>query len=106
MDAKIDAILHYIGDWIDDHFGQYVEDSADDLTSMIKKIGEVRTMDGKWIPVSERLPETGTYCLVCCKDGFISTDNYFCYGWDDWEDDVVAWMPLPEPYRAESEDEV
>ena len=38
MDAKIDAILHYIGDWIDDHFGQYVEDSADDLTNMIKKI--------------------------------------------------------------------
>ena len=38
MDAKIDAILHYLGDWIDDHFGQYVEDSADDLTNMIKKI--------------------------------------------------------------------
>lgn len=57
----------------------------------------------KWIPVSERLPETGTYCLVCCKDGFISTDNYFCYGWDDWEDDVVAWMPLPSPWKGDKD---
>ena len=38
MENRINAILHYIGDWIDDHFGQYVEDSADDLTNMIKKI--------------------------------------------------------------------
>lgn len=45
MEGKIDAILHYIGDWIDDHFGQYVEDSADDLTNMIKKIGECEVQD-------------------------------------------------------------
>lgn len=40
MDGKTDAILHYLGDWIDDHYGQYVEDSIDDLTKMIKWIME------------------------------------------------------------------
>ena len=54
----------------------------------------------RWIPVSERLPKEGSYVLVCCKDGLISTDDYFSYGFDDWNDDVVAWMPLPAPYEG------
>ena len=40
MDAKIDAILHYLGDWIDDNCGSRIEDCIDDLISMIKKIAE------------------------------------------------------------------
>ena len=31
---------------------------------------------------------------VCCKDGEYSLDS----GWD-WIEDIVAWMPLPEPYK-------
>ena len=40
MEGKIDAILHYLGDWIDDNYGSRIEDCIDDLISMIKKIGE------------------------------------------------------------------
>ena len=57
---------------------------------------------GRWIPVSERLPQNGTHVLICCEDGFVTSDDYFCYGFDDFKDNVVAWMPLPEPYKAES----
>lgn len=146
MDAKIDAILHYLGDWIDDNCGSRIEDCIDDLISMVKKIGEVRTMEGKavkeiqakmktwtdagielaynsgyvqgckdrdemyaedidkWIDVNDRLPKENTQVLVYCNDGSMWVDDYFCYGFDDCNDSVVAWMPLPEPYRAESEE--
>ena len=67
-----------------------------------------------WIPVSERLPEEFAVVL-CCTDSeeiFIATyygkmnDGTDCFDDHDgmyWEGDVIAWMPLREPYKAESE---
>lgn len=74
----------------------------------------------RWIPVSERLPEEPYGCLVTVwntnpvtMDEFENILPYFV-GWDgeQWNDgdgeqcpfEVVAWMPLPEPYKVESED--
>ena len=69
----------------------------------------------KWIPVSERLPEYKGLYLVT---------YHTCY-WDDVDEDVIkvgidtfkgktkwaqrkyqrviAWMPLPEPYKEEND---
>ena len=68
----------------------------------------------RWIPVTERLPEKYIGKWMCCMDdgtieilpydtpGDGSKECVFYY----WEDDytvvkpnVVAWMPLPEPYK-------
>ena len=66
----------------------------------------------RWIPCSERLPEDYTVVLV-----YTSVGGYFTAYFDGicWYhaglhmmriySDVVAWMPLPKPYDAESEDE-
>lgn len=61
-----------------------------------------------WIPVSERLPEldeTGyAYVLVCMDDEFVATTDFTRDGgFGLWPEcgEVVAWMPLPEPYKAE-----
>ena len=77
---------------------------------------------GKWIPVSERLPEEPGYYLVTIKIEIIPalkpyyevcSAKFGCsgtvYGFDiGYIGDgvsVIAWMPLPEPYKAESEEE-
>ena len=58
-----------------------------------------------WIPCSERLPEKGELVLVTVwNDVTIAWRNIYG-GWDSAEDmyekgDVIAWMPLPKPYKG------
>lgn len=69
-------------------------------------------IDGKmltgWIPVEERLPETEdgyVHVMVSLDDGFVCTTDYTDNdGFELWADsgEVIAWMPLPEPYRPEA----
>lgn len=75
------------------------------LWEFIKDLPSV-TPAQKWIPCSERLPNiknrTEKY-LVTLKSGTISIAMFVeCDGehWWNHYDDVVAWMPLPEPYNA------
>lgn len=74
----------------------------------------------QWIPCSERLPEKPFGCLVTVWDStptgegddFENVLPYFV-GWDgeQWNDgdgeqcpfEVIAWMPLPDPYREGEE---
>ena len=72
---------------------------------------------GEWIPVSERLPsQTGEYLVTVYFEGCIWTDKFeytptLDGGWRDnetnpqvidWNDSVIAWMPLPEPYKGDT----
>lgn len=67
---------------------------------------------GRWIPVSERLPEELHSVLVYCP----TTDNIYCAFLENgkWfvfyaeeqpqiNEIVIAWMPLPKSYKGESE---
>lgn len=71
--------------------------------------GEVITVTNtahpNWIPCSERLPENG-YWLWSAKGGEVQKDFYWDGHWEHAEKygyEVVAWMPLPEPYKEASE---
>ena len=67
-----------------------------------------------WIPVSEMLPEDEQEMLFSTKTGRVYSGKYNdddsanqWYSHKDkcraWNNVVLAWMPLPEPYKAESE---
>jgi hypothetical protein len=63
---------------------------------------------GEWIKCSERMPEETGDIIVCCFDGIVMSGisysrskGFFIaaleYDDDEPIDDVVYWMPLPEP---------
>lgn len=78
--------------------------------------GEIYDIDySSWIPVSERLPEENKTVIASTKYGVYPETRYTKeYGWewayesgaDYWRelDEVEAWKPLPESYKAESEE--
>lgn len=71
----------------------------------------------EWIPVEERLPEVGEHVLAqvsgISREGidFCNTLELASYyqgdGWIIWSElewknpNVIAWMPLPDPYKGE-----
>lgn len=69
--------------------------------------GEVELKSAQqWIPCSERLPRT--YCLFCDIDGDVFYGHrYDGKWWADGQDyrikNVIAWMPLPQPWKESEE---
>lgn len=84
--------------------------------SQIDSLPSVTPQEPRWIPVSERLPEPNAndgliarYYLIQNEYEDMLVARYDGIGWEQiyqheyLEDDVIAWMPLPEPYKAETE---
>ena len=76
------------------------QDIARDIATIIENEKDMRVVlkQPRWIPCSERLPN---------KDGYYLTTTYYRQVYADyWNEDhfdrteaVIAWMPLPEPYK-------
>lgn len=63
----------------------------------------------KWIPTTEKLPPIGVEVLATLRwDTVTIADRRNEYSWDIYEgeadvlnDDILAWMELPKPYKKE-----
>ena len=99
------------------------QDCKMELLGMVTALGYKHEKSAqRWIPCSERLPEekmnpnTSDFELVICTTTFGDVRAYRFgtpIGWNEphfWngigimDGYVLAWMYLPEPYKAESED--
>lgn len=85
-----------------------ISEQVDALEMAIKALEQTR-----WIPCAERLPEKDGYYLVTTKwksrylgDVYIdATMARYREKSKEWTyNHVIAWMPLPAPYKEESED--
>ena len=80
---------------------------------VIRGVEEIirKHMNDGWIPVSERLPEKDGFYITTMdgevvgqEESFVGLAEFENGKWIDDEEDykcVIAWRPLPDPYRPE-----
>ena len=110
-----DALLETV-----DRIGLTCDGGVDinDIEGTIQEMATADRPNGEWIPVTERLPEIDETLHLCdqISDEVLGTDTYgnirhvyltkcgylkptFCTVEEGMSVDIVAWMPLPEPYE-------
>ena len=111
--TEADKVVNNVIDLIDnaptiDDLSEY----SDKLWKQAYERGKAERPQGEWIPVSERLPDLFEVVLVTDKTGKVfeyerrplDEEGNVCEEWAFLGRNIIAWMPLPEPYKeAENE---
>ena len=98
-----------LGDWIG-HISGVIEDETTLDGNEMRDLVEFLSRLPRWIPISERLPQENERMLVTIQTPHRTSvrSGVFFYPWfsidngDCWrfnEEEVVAWMPLPNAYK-------
>ena len=111
---EIDIPSPTVPEYVEHH--EQIKNMMEIVDGWIKRIKEESAVDAtanRWIPCSERLPKYGKTVLITNAKGNVSYGRF--RGVEFWEEDgdscwtwkkntiehVLAWMPLPEPYKEE-----
>lgn len=77
-------------------------DFARDTRAAAQSLIDGQPEISRWIPVEERLPEIGEPVLITVRDKGATIGTWYGNRWGTalrYNEDVLAWMPRPEPYR-------
>ena len=96
-----------------DVLSQYPFEKVVNCISILEELPSAQP-EQRWTPVSEGLPKENKTVIASTLYGVFPEAKYTKeYGWewayeagaDYWEEieGVIAWMPLPEPYKGEKE---
>ena len=84
----------YCSEWI----------AVGDVITIINKLTE--EYNNGWSPCSERLPDSSGNVIIMTRSSIVGVGSFFknTSGWVQWYSggiaiDVIAWQPLPEPYK-------
>lgn len=80
--------------------------SALDIVNTLLNDFEQGEKENGWIPCSERLPENGTNVIASFSSGTVTELRYVANGifhgiYEYSTKVIVAWRPLPEPYKED-----
>ena len=96
-----------------DKLDQVANDTAEAFIEAYKECQDIirKHMNDGWIPVEDALPEVDGFYIATMDGEIVDQEEPFTGlaefengKWIDDEDDyrcVIAWRPLPEPYRPE-----
>ena len=121
--ASIDALTHKWDGMVTSVFNVLKElpsvqpDIARDIATIIENEQDMRVISqnaGQWIPVTERLPhgtcsdlvnvsihdDSGDTPFDYTSCGWVTTDGEYWIVDNEINNHVIAWMPLPEPWRG------
>lgn len=121
-DVTIDMLYCDDTEVIDEYLANYqkVAEKYRQIADWLKELKQLKEQT-RWIPVSERLPEEDGQYLITVKYKHVN-DSYedvyaehgewydgrwdmFCFGHCGEVEEIIAWMPLPAPYKPQAERE-
>lgn len=89
-----------------DRLVKHLEWGWSEETVDVIEMGIHALKETQWIPCSERLPENAMNVIAQFSSGTVTELRYAGNGifegiYDHSTKVIIAWMPLPEPYREE-----
>lgn len=91
-------------EWVNEEQSKIHSYYANKLTEILKLTEQY---NNGWIPCSERLPEENYAVLVWCPErkniycAYLEEGQWWIFGayFEKVKLEVIAWMPLPEPFK-------
>lgn len=121
-DVTIDMLYCDDTEVIDEYLANYqkVAEKYRQIADWLKELKQLKEQT-RWTLVSERLPEEDGQYLITVKYKHVN-DSYedvyaehgerydgrwdmFCFGHCGEVEEIIAWMPLPAPYKPQAERE-
>lgn len=103
---RADAIAAMCNDCGADNGDFYPNCEQKEYCAEVQALVALPSAEAEWIPCGEKLPKEYAQYLVCLKSGecyvYWLKDSDWARGMAEKEG-ILAWMPLPKPYREDGE---